>query len=89
MARRPKKDEISIEWEAEDGYVGGKRPQFTSLSVEDFTPDMSDDDIEMAIHDIVQEDFNQRVSPGISRDDMKAAVSAIREKLKAVDAAST
>lgn len=72
---------IQVTWQAEDGYAGGARPQHAEVYLDNFEAGMSDEEIEKIIDDIVQEDFQQRVTPSVRRSDMVAAIAAIRAEL--------
>ncbi len=54
-------DEFEIKWEVEDGYVGGDRPQYVTIEASDFE-DMSEDEIREEINNLVEEEFNQRIT---------------------------
>jgi t-SNARE complex subunit (syntaxin) len=73
--------EIEVRWQAEDGYCGGGRPQTTVIDIEDFSSDMTDEEVMDVIYERVEEDFRQTVSPGV--DDIDSAVIEIRAALEA------
>jgi len=56
-------NEIEINWEAEDGYAGGSRPQTTFIDEDDIAEscETEAEAIEY-IYQCVQEDFNQKIS---------------------------
>lgn len=56
---------FKINWEAQDGYCGGARPQHTVVSADDFDPEQTLAQIKCDLYDIVEEDFRLKVTPGI------------------------
>lgn len=57
---------LKITWEVEDGYVGTSRPQHTKIDLnDDFDPEdweeMSLEDKQDYIDEIVYEDFQERI----------------------------
>ncbi len=68
---------IMVLWEAADGYVGGRRPQRTSIPISELEGCETDDEIERAIEEHVQEDFVQNVVPEI--DDIAEVIQAVRD----------
>jgi len=53
---------MEVRWQTEDGYCGGSRPQYITIASSEIESHMSDDDLERFLEDIVQDDFEQRVS---------------------------
>lgn len=53
---------FQVNWESEDGYVTGARPQYCSIGEDDIKDDMTDEEIEQVLEDIVQQDFDEKVS---------------------------
>lgn len=67
---------IIIKWEVEDGYAGKSRPQETVLDTCDYYEDNEYEKLTEAeknelIHEAVQEDFNNKISYGITRVEME------------------
>lgn len=63
---------ITVKWEVEDGYVGGDRPHCTKIdllmdfdTIEEWES-LPEEKKREYIADIVQEDFEQKISFGIS-----------------------
>lgn len=52
---------IKVRWEVSDGYVGS-RPYDVHVDADDFQHCETDGDIEQLLAEIVQEDFERRVS---------------------------
>jgi hypothetical protein len=55
-------DKREVRYEVEDGYVGSSRPQSFTIKddwIEDY---MNDDDLEFELSEMIQEDFQQRIS---------------------------
>jgi hypothetical protein len=50
------------EYEVEDGYCGGARPQYFTVDEQDIDDDMSDSDLEELYKDVAQEHFEQNIS---------------------------
>lgn len=73
-------DEIQVNWEVEDGYVGKSRPQTTNISPEDFDPDMTELEIEHLVWDMVDDNFRETIMPDISN--MDEVVEQIQAALK-------
>ena len=61
-----KQEYLTVNWEVDDGYAGGRRPQTTRIPVEDFEKGMTRDEIQDIIQGYVQEDFEQNVGPAFS-----------------------
>ena len=64
-------EKIKVRWEVEDGYVGKSRPQTTIIDIEQLMDieeweAMTEDKKREFIEEIVQEDFEQKISFGIS-----------------------
>lgn len=57
-----------VHWQISDGYMGGSRPQRTRINDEDLEG-LSEAEKEALIYEIVQEDFNQKVTFTITRKD--------------------
>jgi hypothetical protein len=53
---------MEVRWQTEDGYCGGSRPQYVTIDSSEIESHMSDDALERLLEDIVQDDFEQRVS---------------------------
>lgn len=71
---------LRIRWQVEDGYVSGDRPQSTVVHLKDLMDDcQTEDDVREAVNEYVQEDFEQKVSPGIAPNSIEAAITAWRE----------
>ncbi len=62
-------DEIQVNWEVEDGYVGKSRPRMTNIYPEDFDPDMTELEIEHLVWDIVDSDFRETIAVDINNMD--------------------
>ena len=60
--------EVTIQWGVEDGYVGKDRPQRTKVDIEreimplDEWNDLSDEEKKHELSEVVQADFEQKVS---------------------------
>lgn len=67
---------IYVKWQAEDGYVGGSRPQETCVEVSDFIG-LDRDEAEKLLNEILQEAFLQTVH--WLCDDYDASVAQIME----------
>lgn len=68
---------ITIKWQASDGYVGGDRPQYTELFMDDFIDCDNVDSIIEMIGDAVNQDFREKVCSYIRDKDMDDAVAKI------------
>ena len=55
---------IKVRWEVADGYAGKSRPQYTTINTEDFDDweEMSEGEKKGHIEEMVQEDFEQKIS---------------------------
>lgn len=73
-------EKVTVRWTVEDGYVGKSRPQETEIDVEtllsDYDPE-TDHDIHYAVYEAVDEDFQNRVSYGITN--LDEVVEAVRQ----------
>lgn len=72
-----KKNKIKIKWQADDGYVGGARPQTLHLDPDDFIDCENIEEGMDLVSREVQNDFAQKVSP--SYDD-----EAVRKQIEAM-----
>jgi hypothetical protein len=64
-------EKIKVRWEVEDGYVGKSRPRTTTIDIEQLMDieeweAMPEDKKREFIEEIVQKDFEQKISFGIS-----------------------
>lgn len=57
-------DKFEVRYEVEDGYVGKSRPQFFKIDSSEIEDDMGDEELSELYHDMVQNDFDQKISPG-------------------------
>lgn len=71
---------FTANWEVEDGYVGKSRPQHAEIDLDEFEEDMNDEDIEGMIWDMVQRDFDQKITYYVSN--ISEVVSAVKEYLR-------
>ena len=60
---------MEIEWEVEDGYIGGSRPQSLTLISDDFENCKTVEDAMEVVNEAVQEDFRQTVTYKITNYD--------------------
>lgn len=78
--------EITVRWEAADGYVGKGRPQSFKLFADWIDPDMSDLDLEKLLDESVQEDFEAKVTPKVDNwDEVMEWLKTERDAAKAVE----
>ena len=75
-----KEAHVTIKWQVEDGYVSGSRPHTTEIALSDFEDDMTPDDIQDLICEIVQEDFSQSIS--FSLDNLDEAAAEVQAHLE-------
>ena len=71
--------DIEIEWEASDGYVGGKRPQHLTVSIDEFENCSTQTEVESLLDEIIHEDFREKVIWEVG--DYEGIVSQILEAL--------
>lgn len=59
---------IKVTWEVEDNYAGGSRPHSTMFDTEwyDDWEELSDDLKKRCIEEVVQEDFDQKITFSIT-----------------------
>ena len=55
-------NKFQVNWQTNDGYAGGARPQSFKISADEIEDDMSDEDLSALYQEAVQSDFEQRVS---------------------------
>lgn len=67
---------IIITWEVDDGYVGGARPHEVEIDVEDIKECESVEEVENLIEEMVEADFNDKVSWYI-KDDCSSEIEKI------------
>lgn len=51
------KDRISVTYENDNGYCGGSMPHHCAVFIDDFEDDMTDEQIEDQVFEILTEDF--------------------------------
>lgn len=56
-------DKFEVRYQAYDGYAGGARPQYFKVRADDIDPGSSDKELESLFWELLQEDFQQKVSP--------------------------
>lgn len=71
---------IEVKWEVSDGYIGGDRPQYSSIYLDDISPDSTDEEIVQYIYESVQEDFEQKCHPEVRN--MDDVIEQIRAHFK-------
>lgn len=54
--------DFTIEWQVEDGYCGGSRPQHTPVDADMLDDEMDDAELEELYNVIVDEEFMQNIS---------------------------
>jgi hypothetical protein len=52
---------FKVSWEAQDGYVGGSRPQSFSVDIDEFDSSQTLDDITRQLTDDIDNDFEEKV----------------------------
>ncbi len=77
--------DFEIEWTVEDGFAGGRRPQYTAVDVDILDDEMADDELEELYNEIIIEEFMQNISGyGTNLDEFKewatAALKARKEE---------
>lgn len=55
-------DYIDVSWEVDDGYTGKSRPQSTRIYIEEIDHCTTEQEVENAINEAIEEDFRQSVS---------------------------
>ena len=55
--------EVQFTWSASDGYVGGDRPQYSTIDDSEIEDCESEEEVRELIETVVREDFEQRVGP--------------------------
>ena len=58
---------FEAEYEVEDGYVTGSRPQVFSIDESDIETDMGEDELRELYYDMIQNDFEQRITWAASK----------------------
>ncbi len=62
-------DKFEARYEVEDGYCGKSRPQHFNICSSEIEDDMNIDDLKELYYDMVQNDFEQKISAGAERVD--------------------
>jgi hypothetical protein len=75
---------IKFRWEAFDGYLGGSRPQRVAIDESDITDCEDEDELLKFIESAVQDDFEQKVSPGWDDSEVQKLIEIWKE-LRAQD----
>jgi len=60
---------MRITWEVDDGYAGGSRPQNTDINDDELLDYETDEEKEQFINDVIQEEFEQRITWYVTRRD--------------------
>lgn len=72
---------MEFTWQVSDGYAGSARPQYVSISLDDFEDDMTDDDILERLEQIVQDDFEQKASASWSNREQERLLKWVKDGL--------
>ena len=56
-------EKFKCDYEADDGYCGGSRPQHFSITDGELDEDMDEEQLEQLFDDSMQEAFTQKVTP--------------------------
>ena len=72
-------DDIEITYEIEDGYVGGARPQYTTIDIEHFR-DMTDEEIKNELSDQIHEEMLQNINASYNEEDILQQIKAALAK---------
>lgn len=62
-------DKFKITYEANDGYVGGARPQYTSIDIDELGGNESDQDLKDLFWNEIQRHFQETVNPHSEQED--------------------
>lgn len=71
--------EIEVKWQASDGYIGGQRPQSTTIDPSEFLG-LERKEAEKLLHEIIDEDFSQKVC--VEYSDFNRTINEIMEAAK-------
>lgn len=74
---------IEVKWQASDGYVGGQRPQYTTVEISDFVG-LDRDEAQKLFEEIVDDDFRQKVC--VDYADYDGSLQEIMEEAKKLEA---
>ncbi len=74
-------DKIEVEWEVNDGYAGGSAPQTTTVLLSEFERDMTPEEVDTELGEMVQGDFETKITFDIQ--DREKIVQSIMEHLAA------
>lgn len=72
---------ITVNWEVDDGYVGGSRPQHFKLDIADLADYEKEEDARAELHSILQEEMMQKVNAVLRNEE--EIMDAWREARKA------
>ncbi len=74
-------DKFEITYSVDDGYVGKDRPQHFKIDAHWIEDDMSDDALKQCVIEMIEDDFEQRISwTARNLDDAVSWAKAIRDK---------
>lgn len=80
-------DKFKVKYQVADGYAGGARPQSFTVGTGWIEDDMTDQDLANALDELIQEDFEQRISwSGINYDDVLEWAKSKRDEMAGDDA---
>jgi len=52
---------MKVTWEVYDGYIGGQRPQQTTIDDDELSECETEEEREQLIHDCIQDDFDNTI----------------------------
>jgi hypothetical protein len=70
---------IKIKYGIEDGYVGKDRPHYLTLDPGHFEGDMSDEDIEAAVWEMIEDDMREKISAHWSGYELSEIIAMVRD----------
>ena len=67
---------IKLKWQVSDGFPGGDREHVTVVFAEEFSPSLTDKEIEVELYKVIQTEFARKVYP-VQRN-IDSVIEAIR-----------
>jgi hypothetical protein len=84
-SREHEEDRFEITYGIDDGYVGGDRPQHTSIDADDFGPDTTEEDLKALFWEEIERHFREHCSTYSEQEDEFVAWAKEKQKAMAND----
>lgn len=82
-------DRIQVEWEVDDGYSGGSRPQHASVYHSDLSGCDSEEEVRQLVREAIESDFEVTVSASYDEKTVYTKALELWREMKAEQATGT